>query len=106
MEKRKMKVTYEDYLLMVCDEEERGRTLKKAVESMQVTFMEYFDYMLCGGFAEIEKNIFKGLKLKKWLNYTDDDIIDCILSKTNKDRSHKKKERILYCKWEVCNGYA
>ena len=90
------KVEYGDYLLMTCVEEDKECTPHEVVQNMSVTFMEYFEYMLNNEFEEIEEHLLKSLQLKKWCNYSDDEVIDSILAKTNKERIKKKKQNDYY----------
>ena len=94
------KVEYGDYLLMTCDEEDKRCMPHEVVRNMSVTFMEYFEYMLDNGFEEIEEHLLTSLQLKKWCNYSDDDIIDSILAKTDMERGKKKKQKDYY----IANG--
>lgn len=92
----RIKVEYGDYLLMTCVEEDKKCMPHEVVRNMSVTFMEYFEYMLNNGFGEIEEHLLKSLQLKKWCNYSDDEIIDSILAKTNMERIKKKKQKNYY----------
>ena len=90
------KVEYGDYLLMTCVEEDKECMPHEVVQNMSVTFMEYFEYMLNNEFGGIEEHLLKSLQLKKWCNYSDDEVIDSILAKTNKERIKKKKQKDYY----------
>ena len=90
------KVEYGDYLLMTCVEEDKECMPHEVVRNMSVTFMEYFEYMLNNEFGEIEEHLLKSLQLKKWCNYSDDEVIDSILAKTNMERINKKKQKDYY----------
>lgn len=81
---------------MTCVEEDKECMPHEVVQNMSVTFMEYFEYMLNNEFGGIEEHLLKSLQLKKWCNYSDDEVIDSILAKTNKERIKKKKQKDYY----------
>ena len=92
----KKKVEYGDYVLMCCDKSDKECMPHEFIRNMSVTFMEYFEYMLQNGFDEIERHILTSLQLKKWCNFSDDEIIDSILPKTEMDRDKKLKKKDYY----------
>lgn len=100
MDNGSRKVKYEDYVLMSCDEDDKKSMTNEIIRNMSVTFMEYFEYMLDDGLEEIENHVLESLHLKKWCNYSDDDIIDSILYKTIMEREKKEKNKDYY----IANG--
>lgn len=90
-----------DYLFMSCDEKDKERLVNDFIKNESVTFLEYYQFLLKGGFDELEKQLFKHIKIKKWPSITNDDIICSILPKSEPDRINKRKKKDYY----IANAY-
>ena len=90
-----------DYLFMSCDEKDKECLVNDFIKNESVTFLEYYQFLLKGGFDELEKQLFKHIKIKKWPSITNDDIICSILPKSEPDRINKRKKKDYY----IANAY-
>lgn len=90
-----------DYLFMSCDEKDKKNIVDDFIKNESVTFLEYYQFLLNGGFDELEKQLFEHFKIKKWPSITNDDIICSILPKSEPDRINKRKKKDYY----IANAY-
>lgn len=95
------KIEINDYLLMSCDETDKTRIVNEFFKSKSVTFIEYFEFLLNGGFDELENQLLSHMGLKNWPRITDDDVVCSILPKSEIERINKRKNKDYY----IANGY-
>ena len=81
-----------DYLFMSCDEKDKKNIVNDFIKNESVIFLEYYQFLLNGGFDELEKQLFEHFKIKKWPSITNDDIICSILPKSEPVRINKRKK--------------
>lgn len=101
MEKEKKQIRVCDYHLMSCDERDKNSFTEEFFKDQSVTFIEYFHFLLNGGFDELENELLAHFSLKRWCKMTNDDIVNSVLPKTNKDRIKKISNKDYY----IANGY-
>ena len=90
-----------DYLFMSCDEKDKENIVNDIIKNESVTFLEYYHFLHNGGFDELENQLFKHFRIKKWPSITNDDIICSILPKSEPDRINKRKKKDYY----IANAY-
>lgn len=94
-------INIDDYLLMSCDEEDKKHFVHEFFKNESVTFIEYYYFLLNGGFDELENQLLSHMELKKWPKFTDDNIICSILPDSETERIKKKTKKDYYS----ANGY-
>lgn len=89
------------YFMMSLDEKDKESMTNDFFKNESVTFLEYFDYLLNGGFDMLEHQLLVHMRLKKWPKFSDDDVVCSILPKSEIDRINKRKNKDYY----IANGY-
>lgn len=91
-EKRTMKkVSYEDYIFLGAN---------AVSEEEQVSFLDYFKYLLETDFEDLENQLKERLEIKKFPNRSKEQLVEGIIATTPKELEKKRKNKNYY----ICNA--
>ena len=86
---------------MALDENDKKNIPDDFLRGQSPTFLEYYDYLLQGGFDELDHELLSLFNLSNWWRYSDDDIVGNTLPSSEKDRIVKSLKREYY----LANAY-